>query len=64
MNSIKRGAFVYRKSQSKDVIFTVEKVINTNSKDDLVSANGSVLQPFERNSVFSDIYKILQEVSE
>ena len=32
MNSIKRGAFVYRKSQSKDVIFTVEKVINTKEK--------------------------------
>ena len=32
MNSIKRGTFVYRKSQSKDVIFTVEKVINTKEK--------------------------------
>ena len=32
MNSIKRSTFVYRKSQSKDVIFTVEKVINTKEK--------------------------------
>lgn len=32
MSSIKRGTFVYRKSQSKDVIFTVEKVINTKEK--------------------------------
>ena len=27
MNSIKKGSIVYRKSQSKDVIFTVEKII-------------------------------------
>ena len=59
-----KGGFVCELGNVQDFVTAIEKVINTNSKDDLVSANGSVLQPFERNSVFSDIYKILQEVSE
>ena len=29
MNSIKKGSFVYKKSQSKDVIYTVDKILKS-----------------------------------
>lgn len=58
-----RGGYVCGLGDTDAFVSSAEKIIAAEDKNSLTFSNKDTLRPYERNSVFSDIYKILQEVS-